>query len=219
MPQEPQKKIEDLLKAYGKKRTEDRGAPFELHPATRKLLQAEVTRLRPKPASGSVPRFQSFLQFWPRMGVAVSIVVVLGVIVWMLGSENRKSAEFAQAVRPPSVESVKSDDGVRTEGLSQHETFDHYSNLERDARATDRLARALEESKSRRAGEAPVTANGEKLAEVDVSKHFEKQVKLKEAGKSDPSTAPRQQLADVIAPSAPAPVTDRQKNTPALDSP
>jgi hypothetical protein len=219
MPQEPQKKIEELLKAYGKKRTEDSGAPLEMHPATRKLFQAEVTRLRPKPASGSVPWFQSFLQFWPRIGVAISMVVVLGVIMWMLGSENRKSSQFAQAVRPPSVESVKSDDAISTEGLSKRETLDQYSNLERDARATDRLARPVEESKSRRAGRAPVTSNGEMLAEADAGKHFEKQVKLKEAGKSDPAAAPGEQLADALAPSTPAPVTDRQKNTPVLDAP
>ena len=31
--------MEELLKAYGKKRQKDLGAPLELHPATRKMLQ------------------------------------------------------------------------------------------------------------------------------------------------------------------------------------
>src|SRR5215212_3736914 len=48
MPSEPDnRKIEELLKAYGKKRQEELHAPLELHPATRKMLQGEVAKLRP----------------------------------------------------------------------------------------------------------------------------------------------------------------------------
>ena len=47
MPSEPENKIEELLKAYAKKRQEEAGAPFEMHPATRKLLQGEVARRQP----------------------------------------------------------------------------------------------------------------------------------------------------------------------------
>ena len=45
MPPDPNDKMEELLKAFAQKRREQSGAPFELHPATRKLLQAEVDRL------------------------------------------------------------------------------------------------------------------------------------------------------------------------------
>src|SRR5581483_1465421 len=46
MSTEPERDIEKSLKAYAEKRREEAGPPLELHPATRQLLQGEVTRLR-----------------------------------------------------------------------------------------------------------------------------------------------------------------------------
>src|SRR5712664_201477 len=46
MSTEPERDIEKTLKAYAKKRREEAGAPLEMHPATRRLLQGEVTRRR-----------------------------------------------------------------------------------------------------------------------------------------------------------------------------
>ena len=45
---EPERDIEKTLRAYAKKRREEAGAPAEMHPATRRLLQGEVARLRGK---------------------------------------------------------------------------------------------------------------------------------------------------------------------------
>ena len=60
---EPERKIEKLLRAYAKKRRAQAGDPLTLHPATRRLLQGEVARRKPKPgddggirdALGTVP--------------------------------------------------------------------------------------------------------------------------------------------------------------------
>ena len=41
---EPEREIEKQLRAYAKERREQAGAPIELHPATRKLLQGEAAR-------------------------------------------------------------------------------------------------------------------------------------------------------------------------------
>ena len=41
---EPERPIEKLLRDAGKKRRDDAGAPFELHPAARRLLQGEVAQ-------------------------------------------------------------------------------------------------------------------------------------------------------------------------------
>jgi hypothetical protein len=49
MPEE--RDIEKMLRAWAKRRREDAGAPLELHPATRKLLQDEVARLKTGPRS------------------------------------------------------------------------------------------------------------------------------------------------------------------------
>ncbi len=47
MPSEPERNIEKTLKAYARRRRQQAGAPLELHPATRRMLQGEVVRLGP----------------------------------------------------------------------------------------------------------------------------------------------------------------------------
>src|SRR2546421_491326 len=81
MPAEPDNsKIEELLKRYAKKRREEMGAPMELHPAVRKMLQGEVARQRPAPPERK--GFLSvFLQFWPRFAVAGAAVVLLSLVL------------------------------------------------------------------------------------------------------------------------------------------
>src|SRR5206468_12506038 len=66
MADEPNNKMDEVLKAYAKKRREDAAGPVELHPATRKLLQGEVARVytNKRPASGFV---ELLLRFWPRI--------------------------------------------------------------------------------------------------------------------------------------------------------
>ena len=218
MPQEPEKKIEELLKAYGRKRREDSGAPLEIHPATRKLLQAEVARLHPKPASRSASWFHSLIQFWPRIAVAISIVIALGVIVWMLGLENRKSAEFAQAARKPATEIFSRDESMEKDVALKREIADNFSAAEQKTKSEVRAEKALEESIAGRP-KAPATVNDE-VTLADASKRYGKEMKLKEAagGKSDQPAAPSQQLANALPPSSSAPVTDQPKNAPVLDS-
>ena len=60
MPSEPNDKMDELLKAYADRRRKEAGA-FEMHPATRQMLQAEVTRVIPRTtAKTAKPRFFSF---------------------------------------------------------------------------------------------------------------------------------------------------------------
>jgi len=49
MANEPERPIETLLHAAAKKRRDEAGAPFELHPADRRVLQGEVARRFAKP--------------------------------------------------------------------------------------------------------------------------------------------------------------------------
>ncbi len=51
---EPERQIEKLLRASARKRREEAGTPKELHPAARRMLQAEVARLARKPNKGSL---------------------------------------------------------------------------------------------------------------------------------------------------------------------
>lgn len=82
MPSEPDNKMDDLLKTYAKKRRAEAGAPFELHPATRKLLQAEAAKLRPKARERGGSWFSALLTLWPRYALAATVFAVLGIGAW-----------------------------------------------------------------------------------------------------------------------------------------
>src|SRR3954468_16845893 len=100
MPAQPDNsKIEELLKAYAKKRREEMGAPVELHPATRKMLQAEVERQRPAPAPERRSIFSLLLQFWPRSAMAGAAVVFLSLVLVNINQQPNPSeaTKMAQA--------------------------------------------------------------------------------------------------------------------------
>src|SRR5437764_3563766 len=109
MPSESEHKIEELLRAYAKKRREDAGDPVSLPPATRKLLQAEVAR-QWAPQRGALERgaagrlagadAASFLQllrrFWPRLAFAAVLVMGLGGVVWLSTLNPKRQQQLAQ---------------------------------------------------------------------------------------------------------------------------
>jgi hypothetical protein len=74
--------MDDLLKAYAKKRRDEAGDPIEMHPATRRLLQAEAAKLRPKAPEQSKSWFSPLLMFWPRYAFAAALFVALGLVTW-----------------------------------------------------------------------------------------------------------------------------------------
>jgi len=84
MANEPERPIETLLRAAAKKRRDEAGPPFELHPATRRLLQGEVARKFAKPQRGTGSFFQALGQLWPRLAWGVAILAVLGVAARLL---------------------------------------------------------------------------------------------------------------------------------------
>src|ERR1041385_2415992 len=84
MPSDPDNhRMDDALKGFAKKRREDAGAPFELHPATRQLLQGEVARTYPKPVPGKRSWLRLIAMFWPRLAFATAVFAVLGVVCWI----------------------------------------------------------------------------------------------------------------------------------------
>jgi len=114
MPPEPDNKMDDLLKAYAKKRRDEAGAPMAMHPATRRLLQSEVAKL--KPASAAEPKswLTSLWMFWPRIAFAAAIVVVGGIAVFSLyPPEGAKKNEVFFAKQ--DAESMSRDRYIREE--------------------------------------------------------------------------------------------------------
>jgi hypothetical protein len=92
MPSEPDKKMDELLRTYARKRREDAGEPLEMHPATRRLLQAEAARLRPREATPQRTLWSWLALRWPRVGFAVGVFALLAVAVWNWMPDRSRSS-------------------------------------------------------------------------------------------------------------------------------
>src|SRR5690349_18163519 len=100
MPDEGE--IEKTLKAYAQKRREQAGEPLELHPATRRMLQAEAAR--------QAPRAPARPDFWPavwlafrrRLAVVGIFAVLAAASAWLYwpgpGRGQRQARGTSQAL-------------------------------------------------------------------------------------------------------------------------
>src|SRR5215469_10345761 len=94
---EPERKIEKWLKAYAKKRRAQAGEPFNLHPATRRLLQSEVARDKPKPEDDdeSVSLWEVIRQQWALLLSFAVCIFLFGIILLPAAYNAKKRAELA----------------------------------------------------------------------------------------------------------------------------
>jgi hypothetical protein len=107
MANEPERPIEKLLRAAAKKRRDDAGAPFELHPATRRLLQGEVAQNFAK-AQRQTRSFSEVLsQLWPRFAWGGAIFAVLAVTVYVLLPEPGKGKQEALLAKNESMSEAR----------------------------------------------------------------------------------------------------------------
>lgn len=99
--------IEKLLHRYAKKRRDAAGAPLELHPATRRLLQGEVSRQFSKAgAEGNravVGWFAAFRPRWVYAAAALGVVLIAGVMLVMNSNQSPLATE------PPKFELAKNE--------------------------------------------------------------------------------------------------------------
>jgi hypothetical protein len=100
MPEQPDKPIEEQLKAWARKRRQEAGAPPELHPATRRMLQEEVARtFARKPSEPAAAPAVGFRVFWPRLALIGSLcmvaVILAGILLPRLGRTKSKAQEIA----------------------------------------------------------------------------------------------------------------------------
>ena len=132
MADEPKHKMDDALKAYARKRREQAGAPLEMHPATRRLLQGEVRRLRGQ--RGSAASDGGWLRFLPRLGFALSIAIVLAVVFWSLrppspqyqmsavpDSRQPNDAFYDREVNAPAEAQVARDSKLASEPVAEQD--------------------------------------------------------------------------------------------------
>jgi len=142
MPSEPEKRIEPLLKAYAEKRRQAAASQPGLHPATRRLLQAEVRQRWPTRGGSASPRwYQKIMTFWPRLVMAGAIAVVLGMGLWFLGPANKpasthvaKQDSLSRLPEKPADEIVLTTGGSRNEPAADAE-FDRLKLTEKPADA------------------------------------------------------------------------------------
>jgi hypothetical protein len=107
--------IEKQLRAWAEQRRRKADAPFELHPATRRMLQNEVRKIHGQNPAESAAR-SSFFSRWRPTFVAgvciIALVTVLAVIllptparfghkVQNLGVANQKSSKTGTLEQPP----------------------------------------------------------------------------------------------------------------------
>ena len=98
---QPERKIEKLLRAFAKKRRADAGDSFKLHPATRRLLQGEVARSKPRAAKDSL-MWQLFGGMSPGASPGMIYCVLLTFFILMAAMflpTLNKAKSRAQAVR------------------------------------------------------------------------------------------------------------------------
>jgi len=112
---DPERPIEKLLRQAAQARRAQAGAPQELHPANRRMLQSEVAR---KFASGNAdiragapaPERRSFFDlFMPRLAWSAALVVGLGLAASLMLPRNNPPAQemfFAKNDRVPSVQTA-----------------------------------------------------------------------------------------------------------------
>ena len=157
--------MDDLLRTYARKRREDAGEPQGMHPATRRLLQAEAAKLRPREAAPQLTPWSWLLARWPRVAFAVGVFAVLTVVVWnwipdrgqsssplVMAKQEEKDKEVSQPSTPSRDElaPAKSQAGNRPE-----QDKDFAARLKAEAKAP--AARPLDEvqlSDSARAADA-----------------------------------------------------------------
>src|SRR5436190_9784425 len=105
---EPERQIEKVLRTFAKKRREQAGPPFELHPADRRLLQGEVARQKSKPRDE-----RNFFLTWlalvrPRLSFILCVLAISAVGLWfvlpLFSTAKSRSMRVAEGNRSRSEE-------------------------------------------------------------------------------------------------------------------
>jgi type II secretory pathway pseudopilin PulG len=109
---ETERRIEKLLRAFAKKRKADAGAPLELHPATRRLLQDEVARATKKTGRKGNSLWQILFASKPRLAFTLGVLAILGVSVSLLLpalSKSKSKGVLAENKRETAKELKQAD--------------------------------------------------------------------------------------------------------------
>ena len=103
--------IEKQLRAYADQRRKEAGAPFTMHPATRRMLQDEAGRIHGKKPSKPAEKTSLFAALWFRVAMSVCVVAVLAVAVFVpaLSKSKSRAMRLAQRQEPDKMETASFD--------------------------------------------------------------------------------------------------------------
>src|SRR3989442_5076631 len=149
MPDDPNRNLEEQLTAWARKRREEAGAPFELHRATRRMLQDEVARTFPKKSDEAAAESAGWWKmFWPRFALAGSLCLVMVILAGILlpGIARSKSKAQQIALVHQQEKALSADSGRR-----------------------DAPAQIAPNSSTSRAAEAPVRHRGDEAGKTWVA--------------------------------------------------
>ncbi len=82
MASDPERPIEKVLRACAEKRRDEAGGPFEMHPATRRLLQSEAAQRFAKAPSRPETARGWLQHWWPRLAWSLAGAAALAVLVF-----------------------------------------------------------------------------------------------------------------------------------------
>src|SRR5678815_5934732 len=103
MADEPNTRMDETLKAYAGKRRQEAGAPFDLHPATRRVLQGEVARTYKRAPEASW--LWRVIALWPRIAFAATCIAITVSLVLVVMPKERVM-EMAKVSPAPAAEPV-----------------------------------------------------------------------------------------------------------------
>jgi len=89
--------MEDLLRAYARKRREQAGAPFQLAPRVRARLQQEVRSVLGKSTVPPQPRWGLSLAGWLRLALGGAAAALVVAMIWNYTSNHNATRQFAKA--------------------------------------------------------------------------------------------------------------------------
>jgi hypothetical protein len=200
---EPERPIEKALRAAAKQRREQAGPEFEMHPATRRLLQNEVARRYP-PGKGRLSSFGWLLRARPRLawGLAGVTLLVLAGTAWLiLATHDRSETLMAknESVRKRAEELSAAPQPVLVQAASAEQ-----KSAAAAMPATTAARRELNEMPDKPKAETPALQQRSMVAEAPALADSAGTSRLNLNGPA-PAAAPR---FDALPPGAGTPVAD-----------
>jgi hypothetical protein len=124
MPIEPNQKMHELLEACARQQQQRAVPPLEMHPATRRLLQAEVRRVYPGPSSTATGKVRSlFTGFWPGMALTASLaLLIVPTVLLLLWPDNSTREQLAESQSNKTL--LAKDDSVRDQNYFDNDAAD-----------------------------------------------------------------------------------------------